>query len=275
MHGMLIGGLRPSGNCLPLTLVLSCLACVPATVSAGAFRTDYEQARQDARSQGRPLLVTITASWCGACRQMDQLTFTDARVRRLVDERFVAVTVDSDQHAGVVSAFGVSALPTTLVIQPSGEPLRRWVGFQDAATFARDLEGVSAGKSSPPPDEFSPVSAIYPSNAGAFGFGGFCLASLLDNNILRRGDGRFTAEHKGTTVCFHSAQHRDHFLQNPDKYWPAANGNCLVTSREQHAEQLGDPRVGVLWKGRLWFFANRERQQQFMRAPQQFAPDAL
>lgn len=257
------------GWMLVLTLV------VPAgPVTAATWRTDYPAARQDAQSQNKPLLMTITASWCGACRQMDQLTFTDSRVKAIVDEKFVAVSVNSDQHPDVVSAFGVSALPTTLVLI-DGQPTKRWTGFQDAATFARDLEALVGSSRPKPADEFAPVSAIYPSNSPKLGFAGFCLVSLLDNNLLRRGQAKFTAEHQGVTVCFHSAEHRDQFVRNPEKYWPVANGNCLVTSQERHAEQQGDPRVGVLWRGKLWFFADRTRQQQFLRAPERFAPNAL
>jgi thiol-disulfide isomerase/thioredoxin len=255
-------------------LIGGLLLVSPVIVGAASWRSDYPQARTDAQSQGKPLLVTITASWCGACRQMDQLTFTDSRVRRLVDERFVAVSVDSDQHPDVVSAFGISALPTTLVLV-NGDPVKRWVGFQDASSFARDLESFATGDKPAEKDEFAPVSAIYPSNSNRLGFAGYCLASLLDNNILRRGETEFTAEHLGVTLCFHSAEHRDSFLKDPQKYWPVANGNCLVTSREAHAEEVGDPRVGVLWRGKLWFFADRERQQQFLRAPHRFAPDSL
>jgi thiol-disulfide isomerase/thioredoxin/YHS domain-containing protein len=245
-----------------------------AIASDHAWRTDYPQAKTDAQTQGKPLLVTITASWCGACRQMEKLTFTDSRVRRLVDERFVAVTVDSDRNADVVASFGVSALPTTLVLL-GDDAVKRWTGFQDAATFARDLEGVATAGKPQPKEEFAPVSAIYPSNSHRFGFAGFCLVSLLDSNILCRGEGEFTAEHQGVTVCFRTAELRDRFVRNPQKYWPVANGNCLVTSREQHALEVGDPRVGVKWRGKLWFFADRTRQQQFMRAPHRFAPDSL
>jgi thiol-disulfide isomerase/thioredoxin/YHS domain-containing protein len=255
--------------------ILALALVVPTgPMMAAAWRTDYPEARQEAQSQGKPLLITITASWCGACRQMDQLTFTDSRVKAVVEEKFVAVSVNSDQHPNVVSAFGVSALPTTLVIT-DGEPTKRWVGFQNAATFAKDLETLVGASSAKPADEFAPVSAVYPSNSPKLGFAGFCLVSLLDNNLLRRGDAKFTADHQGVRVCFHSEEHRDLFVRNPEKYWPVANGNCLVTSQEHHGEQLGDPRVGVMWKGKLWFFADRTRQQQFMRAPERFAPNAL
>lgn len=275
MKRMSIGGQRPSRtSCRLIGLVTCGLLTLTGVAEAAAWRTDYTQARQDAQTQNKPLLITITASWCGACRQMDQLTFTDSRVRKLVDDRFVAVSVDSDQHPDVVSTFGVTALPTTLVLV-NGNVTKRWTGFQDAAAFARDLEQLATGGKSQPVDEFAPVSAFYPSNSGRLGFAGYCLVSLLDTNTLRRGSLEFTAEHQGVTVCFHSAEQRERFLSNPTKYWPVANGNCLVTSQERHAEQAGDPRVGVMWRGKLWFFADRDRQQQFLRAPHRFAPDSL
>ncbi|OYW23192.1 MAG: hypothetical protein B7Z55_03790 [Planctomycetales bacterium 12-60-4] len=116
-----------------------------------------------------------------------------------------------------------------------------------------------------------PVSATAPANTVPVDFSGFCLVSLLDDNKLRRGAETIVAEHNGVRVCFYSAEHRDKFLADPGRYWPVANGNCLVTSRETQQELPGDPRVGVLWKDRLWFFANRERQRQFMESPNRFA----
>ena len=158
------------------------------------------------------------------------------------------------------------------MIDTQGEIRHRWIGFQGASSFLSDLRTLASQTSrSQGEDEFPAVSALFPSNSSRFGFGAFCLVSLLDDNQLRRGIDNYVAEYRGVTLCFHSPAHRDRFFANPDRYWPVANGNCLVTSREQQHSEPGDPRVGVLWKNRLWFFADRDRQRRFMQAPDRFS----
>jgi YHS domain-containing protein len=110
-------------------------------------------------------------------------------------------------------------------------------------------------------------------NTFSFGFDGFCLVSLLEENGLRPGDPKLTAEHHGQTLCFYSEEQRQKFLAEPDRYWPVANGQCLVSSKEGREGGLGDPRAGVIWRGRLWFFSDRESQQRFIAMPYQYSGD--
>lgn len=235
------------------------------------WSTDFDAALRRADAEKRPILVAVTAVWCGPCRQMQQLTFNDPSVQQTLSDSYVAVSVDGDQRPDLIGRFGVSAFPTTLVLDSRGVEVRRWLGFQSAGTFRTELERHAGEKKKPADvDEFPAVSASFPLNASPVGFSGFCLVSLLDDVVLQRGNEQFTAEHRGVTICFRTAAHRDKFLRDPARYWPIANGNCLVNSREQQQEP-GDPRVGVLWKDRLWFFADRASQRRFLDAPEQFS----
>lgn len=238
-------------------------------VPAG-WQTDFAVAQQLAKEKQRPLLVSVTAVWCGPCRQMKQLTFTDTRVKELLDSKLVAVSVDADQYPSVVSSLGVTAYPTTIFYDANGNRRQTWTGFQHAQGFAAELEtliGTAAAKVDP--DPFAPVSALFPQNSSPVAFSGYCLVSLLDDNKLRRGAETVRMEYRGQTLSFHSEAHKRRFQENPERYWPIANGICPLTS------EPGDPRVGVRWKGRLWFFSNRDRQQQFIRSPDRFSGNSL
>lgn len=250
-----------------------CLGSFAAMGFAGdqsEWLTDYSEAKTLARQEKKPLLVAITASWCGPCRQMRQLTFQDERVKSLVGSKLLAVTVDADREPGVVSALGVTAYPTTYLFGPDGELRKTWTGYQSAAEFSAELrQMIGAGVSTPERDQFGAVSALFPQNATTVAFGGFCLVSLLDDNRLRVGDDSIVTEFRGQTLQFHSLAHRDKFLKNPERYWPVANGTCPLT------EEQGDPRVGVRWQGRLWFFSDRDHQQQFIRSPHRFVQNKM
>jgi uncharacterized protein len=54
-----------------------------------------------ARRTHRPILLDIGASWCHWCHVMDEGTYADAEVARLLRSHFVAVKVDRDEHPEV------------------------------------------------------------------------------------------------------------------------------------------------------------------------------
>ena len=233
------------------------------------WRSSYRRAADEASRDGKLLLVSVTASWCGPCRQMKQLTFTDSRVIDLVQSDFVPLTIDADEHPELVTGFGVEAYPTTFVVSPDLTILKRMSGFQSATDLVGTLRslGNSAPSTRKPVIDTNAVSALEPANAIKFGFDGYCLVSILEESRVRRGSAEFVAEHRGQTICFQTEEHRQKFLSDPDKYWPVANGQCLVSSREGSMSGQGDPRLAVTWRGRIWLFSDRERQQRFIQAP--------
>ena len=75
----------------------------------------------EARQQGKPLLLDFHASWCKSCEVMDRTTFRDPAVRKAL-EQFIVVRVatehpDKEPAFGMVQAFGVSGLPTVVVVE--------------------------------------------------------------------------------------------------------------------------------------------------------------
>jgi YHS domain-containing protein len=204
---------------------------------------------------------------------MQQLTFTDERVRRRLRRDFVLLEVDADEHPELVADFRVQSYPTTLVVSHDLNVVKRMSGFQSANDLVTVLEHVrvkDAPEDEMDSDDSDAVSALAVANP-AYGFDGFCLASLLDDNKLRKGDPQFGVEYRGQTICFHSDEHRKRFMANPERYWPVANGQCLVSSRDGRQVATGDPRVGVIWRGKLWFFSDRETQQRFLQTPHSYA----
>jgi uncharacterized protein len=54
-----------------------------------------------AKRTGRPILLDIGASWCHWCHVMDEGTYSDGEVARLLSQHFVAVKVDRDENPEV------------------------------------------------------------------------------------------------------------------------------------------------------------------------------
>jgi uncharacterized protein len=82
-----------------------------------------------ARRTRRPILLDIGASWCHWCHVMDEGTYSDAEVARLLRANFVAVKVDRDEHPEVDRRYqrqvgaltGEGGWPLTGFLTPEGE----------------------------------------------------------------------------------------------------------------------------------------------------------
>lgn len=261
-----------------LILVATAAMSVQAQDSGGSsksisWQTSYRQAADEAARDGKPVLVRVTASWCAPCQQMKQLTFTDSRVVELVRSNFVPLLIDADEQPDLVSGFRVEAYPTTIIVAPDLTILKRLAGYQSADSLATTLATLSQSlpETQSTATSADAVSALEPSNAVKYAFDGFCLVSLLEETRVRKGSVEFVAEHRGQMLCFETAERREKFLADPEKYWPVANGQCLVSSREGSRAGKGDPRMAVTWRGRIWMFSDRERQRRFIQTPSYYA----
>ena len=87
-----------------------------------------EEAFALAKRTGRPVLLDIGASWCHWCHVMDEGTYSDGEVARLLQQHFVAVKVDRDQHPEVDRRYqrqvgtltGEGGWPLTAFLTPDG-----------------------------------------------------------------------------------------------------------------------------------------------------------
>jgi uncharacterized protein len=82
-----------------------------------------------AKRTNRPILLDIGASWCHWCHVMDEGTYSDVEVGRLLAQHYVAVKVDRDQHPEVDRRYqrqvgaltGEGGWPLTGFLTPEGE----------------------------------------------------------------------------------------------------------------------------------------------------------
>jgi thiol:disulfide interchange protein DsbD len=117
--------------------------------SAPALRWESNEnsAVQRVASERKPLLVDFGASWCGACKELDEKTFPDARVRA-EGARFVALHVDATDDddpevARVRNKYGAKeGLPVVVAYASDGHEAFRFTEFVAPERLAAALATV-------------------------------------------------------------------------------------------------------------------------------------
>jgi thioredoxin-related protein/YHS domain-containing protein len=253
------------------------------------WRTDIRAAVKEAETKKRPLLMKITASWCGYCKKMEAQTFRNPRLAKQINECFVPVVVDADENKKLVKAIGVDGLPTTVIVSPSLEIVKKITGFKTVAQLDRDLDGLcqvgheelASTEPPQPTPEVRPATAKSPEvrtvpvkpvtqSRPKFAFDSLCIVSLLADRKIREGLPAHTVLYRGQTICFLSAEHKQAFVADPQAYWPQNDGICPVTAMEQDTRQIGEPRAAAVYQARLWFFVSKEQRRKFAAAPEKY-----
>jgi len=81
------------------------------------------QAFDRARSEDKPILLSISAVWCHWCHVMDETSYSDPEVIATINERFVPVRVDNDRRPDVNARYNMGGWPTTAFLSPDGTTL--------------------------------------------------------------------------------------------------------------------------------------------------------
>jgi thiol:disulfide interchange protein DsbD len=111
---------------------------------------------QRAQTSAKPMLVDFSASWCGACKELERYTFSDPRVIALADQ-FVTVRIDATRDTPEIvqlrEKYGIRGLPWVAFVAADGTILQNLTvtGFIDAdAMLARMTEALPANRAAAP-----------------------------------------------------------------------------------------------------------------------------
>lgn len=124
---------------------------------APEWRT-LEGAVDEAREEGKLLLLHGYASWCGWCARLDEDVYTDDRVQAYLAENFEGARLNIEDMEAVdffdyslptawlAAGLGISSTPTTVFVDPATrETITRLPGYADAETFLYALQFVREG----------------------------------------------------------------------------------------------------------------------------------
>ena len=95
-------------------------------------------------AHGKPVMLDFYADWCVACKELEQLTFSDPNVQRLLKNTTllqVDVTANSDEDKALLKHFALFGPPGIVFFDENGKVISsiKTIGFQNAERFTATL----------------------------------------------------------------------------------------------------------------------------------------
>jgi len=116
-----------------------------------AWVDDYPAARALAQKQDKPLLILFHLPGDDDSAKLRAQTFTNDRIIRYVNDHFIPVLVNADQHKPLAAQFQVTQIPTTVAASPDEKQHASVPGFVIPAEFLGRLQR-NLKKITPAPD---------------------------------------------------------------------------------------------------------------------------
>jgi len=96
------------------------------------WEKDYSAAMARAASEKKPVMVMMTATWCGPCKMLEKNVLNDAWVKHFLSD-FVVVKAYEDK--AVEKKYPMNGYPTLVFTDSEGKELHRTAGYQPSTKF--------------------------------------------------------------------------------------------------------------------------------------------
>jgi protein disulfide-isomerase len=104
---------------------------------------DLEAAKGTAKQTGRLVLVHFWTPTCQPCMALEQNVFNQFGVAGALEAQFVPVKLNANDHAAVAQAYGITRVPTDVVITPEGQVVGKLISPPTPGAYVADLSQVA------------------------------------------------------------------------------------------------------------------------------------
>jgi thiol:disulfide interchange protein len=142
----------PSNVCFYFVLVSMCFTLnVAAQKKTGKheidFSTqDYQHVLALAKANHKRIFVDAYATWCGPCKQLQKITFQDAKAAAYFNKHFINISIDVEKGDGIKLAktWEIEGLPTLLILDEKGKIIAHHVGYVNGGGLIEFAKEVSS-----------------------------------------------------------------------------------------------------------------------------------
>ncbi|MHB1277459.1 MAG: thioredoxin family protein [Bacteroidia bacterium] len=106
---------------------------------------DWESIKENAKNNRKMIFIDAYTDWCGWCKVMDEKTFSNEAIGKMMDQYFINVKLEMEKdELGIKLAtkYAISSYPSYLVFNENGEFVYQTVGYQEPAEFMKTLFAI-------------------------------------------------------------------------------------------------------------------------------------
>jgi len=117
-----------------------------STVKLGGliFQTNMSDALESAQLENKMIYIYGMSEFCGWCKKFETESLSDERIKRILNENFILVRVDTVDQKSLALSLGIRGTPTSIFTTPEGQeiPGSRLPGYLDQDAFYQHLNGL-------------------------------------------------------------------------------------------------------------------------------------
>ncbi len=124
-----------------------------------------DQVFEQAKKEHKFVFLDLGAGWCHWCHVMDEITYQDVQVIKLMGLRYIAVRVDQDTRPDLSNRYEDYGWPATVIFNSDGSEIVKRQGYIPPMPMARLLQAVIDDPS--PGPSVRPEAPLQPAADGA------------------------------------------------------------------------------------------------------------
>lgn len=143
---------------LSLVVTFSVLGAELSKSVPKGWDEDFEAGKATAEKSGKLILLAFSGSdWCPWCVKMEKEIYSDKKFISGAKKKYVLLMIDNPRDKSVLSSlaakqnseltgkYNVRGFPSTVIVRPSGEEVRRFGGYQRSGVdgFLKALDEVA------------------------------------------------------------------------------------------------------------------------------------
>ena len=127
---------------LAASVAVSRLAAADTPAAPVAWQAWSPEVFAQAKRENKFVLLDLQAVWCHWCHVMEETTYRDPAVGRLLASRYIAVRVDQDSRPDLANRYEDYGWPATVIYGPDGRELVKRQGYLPPKEMAGLLQAV-------------------------------------------------------------------------------------------------------------------------------------
>ena len=136
---------RPRSNwsCpLPVTFLVALLWLTVARAEEIRWQPWSDSVFSQAKQQGRFVLLDLGTGWCHWCHVMEEVTYADPAVIKLIQSHYLPVRVDADSRPDLANRYEDYGWPATVVFNAGGSEIVKRQGYIPPKPMASMLQAI-------------------------------------------------------------------------------------------------------------------------------------